>query len=208
MDELAVKLISSLNNLQLIYGGVSAIGIAIGFLMLNTGSISLKNTNTMLRVSLIENMVCAFGIWCLGYRISMDSIGGLIGTGLDFDIFRTVPEENCMKFIVLFACAQFTSSITTGALAERTYVDTQIAFKVMLNVLIFPIIASWVWGDGWLAKYGYQDFGGSGVVHIVGGTAGLVGAAILGPRLGLFNDSLPIVENRIREKLERLEHQY
>ena len=54
----------------------------------------------------------------------MDSIGGLIGTGLDFDISRSVPDEQAMKFIVLFACAQFTSSITTGALAERTYVDT------------------------------------------------------------------------------------
>jgi len=85
-------LIKSLNNLQLIYGGVSEIGIAIGFLMLNTGSISLKNTTTMLRVSLIENMICAFGIWFLGYRISMDSIGGLIGTGLDFDMFNTVDD--------------------------------------------------------------------------------------------------------------------
>ena len=61
-------------------------------------------------------------------------------------------------------------------MAERTYVDTQIAFKVMLNVLIFPIICSWVWGEGWLSKYGYQDFGGSGF-HIVGGTCGLIGAA-------------------------------
>ena len=93
VDELSVKLIKSLNNLQLIYGGVSAIGIAIGFLMLNTGSISYKNTTTMLRVSLIENMICAFGIWALGYRIAMDSIGGLIGTGLDFDIFNAVNDE-------------------------------------------------------------------------------------------------------------------
>lgn len=105
VDQLAVELILSLNNLQLIYGGVSAIGIAIGFLMLNTGTISLKNTTTMLRVSLIENMICALGIWCLGYRISMDSIGGLIGTGLDFDFFRSVPDTQVMKFIVLFACA-------------------------------------------------------------------------------------------------------
>ena len=73
--------------------------------MLNTGSISRKNTNTMLRVSLIENMVCAICIWFLGYRVTMDSIGGLIGTGLDFDLFRAVPEEESMKFIVLFACA-------------------------------------------------------------------------------------------------------
>ena len=54
----------------------------------------------------------------------MESIGGLIGTGLDFDIFRTVDDEHAIHFIVLFACAQFTSAITTGALAERTYVDT------------------------------------------------------------------------------------
>ena len=74
----------------------------------------------------------------------------------------------------------------------------------MLNVLIFPIIASWVWGGGWLAKYGYIDFGGSSF-HIVGGTCGLVGANFLGPRLGLFTDSLPTTENRIREKLERKE---
>jgi ammonia channel protein AmtB len=102
---LAVELIKSLNNLQLIYGGVSAIGIAIGFLMINTGTISLKNTKTMLRVSLIENMVCAICIWCLGYQISMDSIGGLIGTGLDFNLLNSVPDNQSMKFIVLFACA-------------------------------------------------------------------------------------------------------
>lgn len=91
--------------MQLIYGGVSAIGIAIGFLMLNTGTISQKNTMTMLRVSLIENMICAFGIYALGFRISMQSIGGLIGTGLDFDIFNAVPDHNVIDYIVLFACA-------------------------------------------------------------------------------------------------------
>ena len=105
VDELAVELIWSLNNLQLIYGGVSAIGIAIGFLMLNTGSISAKNTTTMIRISLIENMICAFGIYAIGYRISMNSIGGLIGTRLDFDIFNAVPDDNAIGYIVLFACA-------------------------------------------------------------------------------------------------------
>ena len=59
----------------------------------------------MLRVSLIENMICAIGIWTLGYRISMDSIGGLIGTGLDFEFFNTVDDMHAIHFIVLFACA-------------------------------------------------------------------------------------------------------
>ena len=59
----------------------------------------------MLRVSLIENMVCALCIWSIGYKISTNSIGGLIGTNLDFDFFRAVPDDQSMKFIVLFACA-------------------------------------------------------------------------------------------------------
>ena len=75
----------------------------------------------------------------------------------------------------------------------------------MLNVLIFPIISSWVWGGGWLSKIGYKDFGGSGF-HIVGGTCGLVGAYMLGPRLGLYNSSLPTAENKIREKIYKREH--
>lgn len=87
-------------------------------------------------------------------------------------------------------------------MAERTYVDAQIAFKVMLNVLIFPIICSWVWGGGWLSSLGYLDYGGSGF-HIVGGTCGLVGANFVGARLGLFKDTLPIYENKVLEKITK-----
>ena len=201
IDDLAVILIHDLDEIELIYGGITAIGIAIGFLMLNTGQISEKNTKTMIRVSLIELMLCAICIYALGYSLCMHSIGGIIGTGINFEVFNAVPDDECIQYIVLFTCAQFTSSITTGALAERTYVDSQVAFKVMLNVLIFPIVSSWVWGEGFLAKIGYQDFGGSSF-HIIGGSCGLVGAAFLGPRLGLFNESLPIQENKIQEKLD------
>ena len=95
-------------------------------------------------------MVCAIGIWCIGYKLCMNSLGGMLGTGLDFNFFTNVPEGKAFNFVVLYSCAQFTSAITTGALAERSYVDTQIAFKVMLVVLIFPIVTSWVWGQGWL----------------------------------------------------------
>ena len=73
----------------------------------------------------------------------------------------------------------------------------------MLNVVIFPVVSSWVWGEGWLSEIGYQDFGGSSF-HIIGGSCGLVGAAFLGPRLGLFTESLPVQENKIKEKLDKL----
>ena len=105
IDSLAVKLIHDLDEIELIYGCITAIGIAIGFLMLNTGQISEKNTKTMIRVSLIELMLCAFLIYALGYSFCMHSIGGVIGTGLNFEIFNAVPDEECIQYIVLFICA-------------------------------------------------------------------------------------------------------
>ena len=74
----------------------------------------------------------------------------------------------------------------------------------MLVVLIFPIVASWVWGEGWLYQLGFLDFGGSGVVHMIGGTCGLVGTALLGPRLGLYKDSIFANEMRTKEKIEQV----
>ena len=100
-----MKLIHDLDEIELIYGGITAIGIAIGFLMLNTGQISEKNTKTMIRVSLIELMLCAFCIYALGYSICMHSIGGLIGIGLNFEVFNAVPDDQCIQYIVLFTCA-------------------------------------------------------------------------------------------------------
>ena len=78
----------------------------------------------------------------------------------------------------------------------------------MMNVLVFPIVASWVWSEGWLHNLGYRDFGGAGVVHIVGGTCGLVGSIFLGPRLGRFPDTLPLAENKIRDRIKKYHEQH
>ena len=102
---MAVKLIHDLDEVELIYGGITAISIAIGFLMLNTGQISEKNTLTMIRVSLIELMLCAFCIYGIGYSFFSHSFGGLFGTGLNFDVFNAVPDDQCIQFMVLFTCA-------------------------------------------------------------------------------------------------------
>ena len=158
----------------------------------------------MLFISLIEWMICALGIWFIGFRITDSSLGGLIGSTLNFDFFNSVPDERALNYITLFACANFASAITTGALAERTYMDTQIAFKIMFNVLIFPIVASWVYGDGFLKRLGFEDYGGSLVIHVLGGICGFIGCLQLGPRLGLYNDSLPQQDTRYKEKRFKL----
>ena len=144
------KVVPFTSDLELSFIAAILFGISIGYVMINTGGISNKNTATMLKLSLVEQMVCAIGIWTFGYRLSMESLGGLLGSDLDFTFFISVPSDKSFHYIVLYSCAQFTSAITTGALAERCYGDVQVVFKVMLVVLIFPIVASWVWGGGWL----------------------------------------------------------
>jgi Amt family ammonium transporter len=87
----------------------------------------------------------------------------------------------------------------SGALAERIHIDAYVAYSLIMTAIIYPIGAGWAWGDGWLQQLGYHDFSGSGVVHLVGGVAGLVGTWICGPRLGIMGKhmkSTPIENNK------------
>ena len=77
-------------------------------------------------------------------------------------------------------------TIVAGSLAERTFVDTYMFFALLMTGFIYPVAAAWVWGGGWLKVMGFKDFAGAGVVHLLGGTCGMVGTVILGPRLGVF----------------------
>lgn len=91
-----------------------------------------------------------------------------------------------MTFLFDFSFCATASTIVSGSLAERIYVDSYIIYSMLMQGLIYPFIAGWAWGGGWLQVLGYHDFSGSGVVHTVGGLAGLVATAFVGPRLGLM----------------------
>lgn len=75
----------------------------------------------------------------------------------------------------------------SGSLAERTYVDTYIIFTVLMTTMIYPIVSSWIIGDGWLSVLGFHDAAGAGYIHMLGGICGLVGTSLLGPRVGIFD---------------------
>ena len=87
-----------------------------------------------------------------------------------------------------YAFASAATSIVSGSVAERVNVYTYVCYSILMFGFIYPMIVAWTWGRGWLYVFGYEDFAGSGVVHITGGFAGLVGAVICGPRLGRFED--------------------
>ena len=91
-----------------------------------------------------------------------------------------------LKFLFQYSFCSTSTTIVSGALAERTYLDTYLIYSVLITGFIYPIASGWAWGGGWLFSLGYHDFSGSGIVHILGGVGGLCGTIILGPRLGMY----------------------
>lgn len=91
-----------------------------------------------------------------------------------------------LMWIIAYSFSASCATIVSGALAERTFMDTYLCFQMIMTGFVYPISAGWAWNDGWLGRLGYHDAAGSGCVHMVGGAAGFWGTVILGPRIGFF----------------------
>ncbi len=175
--------------------------MAAGFAMLEAGLVRSKNVTMQLTKNIALFSLASIFYYILGYNLMYPgdgwSIDGILGafamTGLEpaglegADPDLTYASVGSDFFFQLMFCAA-TASIVSGALAERIKLWPFLAFVIVLTAVIYPIQASWKWGGGFLDAAGFQDFAGSTVVHSVGGWAALVGAIILGPRLGKYKD--------------------
>ena len=156
----------------------------LGFIMLEVGSIREKNSRNIIYKNLVDTFVSTITFWSIGYGHAWKSSGGLLGSGGFFDAgFDNADYRN---WVVSYCFCTTTCTAISGSLAERTFLDTYIFFTFIMSALIYPVLSSWVWGGGWLQQLGFHDHGGSGVVHMTAGFAGLIGTYILGPRLGFF----------------------
>ena len=153
-----------------------------GFAFLGAGLIRSKNTTNYLTKSFMDFAIASLGFWAFGFAFMLgDTAGGFIGlTGW----FLTGGDYVGWIFQMVFAATAAT--IVAGAMAERTRLQTYLAYSFIVSALIYPIYGHWVWGGGWLAEMGAMDYAGSGVVHAVGGFVALAGAAVVGPRMGKF----------------------
>ena len=153
-----------------------------GFAFLGAGLIRSKNTTNYLTKSFMDFAIASLGFWAFGFAFMLgDTAGGFIGlTGW----FLTGGDYVGWIFQMVFAATAAT--IVAGAMAERTKLQTYLAYSFIVSSLIYPIYGHWVWGGGWLADMGALDYAGSGVVHAVGGFVALAGAAVVGPRMGKF----------------------
>ncbi len=153
-----------------------------GFAFLGAGLIRSKNTTNYLTKSFMDFAIASLGFWAFGFAFMLgDTAGGFIGlTGW----FLTSGDYVGWIFQMVFAATAAT--IVAGAMAERTKLQTYLAYSFIVSALIYPIYGHWVWGDGWLSAMGALDYAGSGVVHAVGGFVALTGAVVVGPRMGKF----------------------
>ncbi|MHC4141958.1 MAG: ammonium transporter, partial [Planctomycetota bacterium] len=161
-----------------------------GFGMVEAGLIRTKNAANVLMKNLMDFCFAALGFFIFGYAIAYGGSGPLFGTsgwfmaGVD-PATGTLPTSVFWLFQAVFAGTAAT--IVSGAMAERMRFTAYLMYSFLLTAFIYPVVAHWVWGGGWLAAIDFHDFAGSTVVHGVGGTAALVGAWMLGPRIGRFN---------------------
>ncbi|MFU1478809.1 ammonium transporter [Roseovarius sp. C7] len=173
--------------------------MAAGFAMLEAGLVRGKNVTMQLTKNMALFSLASIFYYVLGYNLMYPgdgwTVSGILGafsvTGLEpvglegAEPDLTYASVGSDFFFQLMFCAA-TASIVSGALAERIKLWPFLAFTIVLTAVIYPIQASWKWGGGFLDAAGFQDFAGSTVVHSVGGWAALVGAIILGPRLGKY----------------------
>ena len=191
LDELRVVL----DSIFLLFCSVLVIFMNAGFGMLEAGFCRQKNAVNILAKNLIVFAVATLAYWAVGYALMYGDGNPFIGLSGFFFSGDPVPYGDdpypaavppAIGFLFQVAFAATAATIVSGAVAERVRFGAFLIFSTLLVAISYAITGHWVWDGGWLSEMGFSDFAGSTVVHSVGGWAALVGAAILGPRLGKY----------------------
>jgi len=192
------------DNLWLFVATILVIFMNAGFAMVEAGMCRQKNAVNILAKNLFVFALAVTAYWFVGYSlmyggsildgwlyfnglfVDPDPSGALAcAAGLEEDCSQLVPA---VDFLFQAAFAGTAATIVSGLVAERVKFGEFVVFSLVLTAFIYPIAGSWQWNGGWLSEKGFIDFAGSSIVHSVGGWAGLVGAVLLGPRIGKFVD--------------------
>lgn len=175
----------ALDAIWLLLGTCLVFWMQAGFAMVETGFTRAKNAGNIIMKNLMDFAVGSVIFWILGYGLMFgDSIGGFIGKPAALDGWSGNLDFVWFIFQTVF-CAT-AATIVSGAMAERTKFSAYLIYSACISAFIYPVVGHWVWGGGFLAQMGFHDYAGSTVVHSVGGWCALVGAKMLGPRIGKY----------------------
>ena len=157
-----------------------------GFAMVETGFTRAKNTGNIIMKNLMDFCIGTVMFILIGFGLLLgEDLFGFIGKP-GFDIFTSYADFGWSNFVFNLVFCATTATIVSGAMAERTKFLSYCIYSAVISALIYPIEAHWIWGGGWLSQLGFHDFAGSCAIHMVGGISALIGAKLLGPRIGKF----------------------
>lgn len=164
----------------------------VGFAMLEVGCVSAKNINNIILKGVLDITISAMTFWAFGYALAYGGDNGEFIGGDEY-FFGKCLDGSCAGYdstyhgwFFQFAFAATAATIVSGAVAERTTITAYVLYSVVLTGFVYPVVVHWQWGGGYTSDEGAVDYAGSGVVHMTGGLAGIIGAAIIGPREGRF----------------------
>lgn len=175
--------------LWIMLSAILVIFMQAGFALLEAGSTRMKNAGHVASKTVITFALSALTFWAVGFGFTFSEGNFWIGMkgfflqGID-EVFG-VPVD--LFFLFQMAFAGVSIAIAFGGFAERAKLSVYIIFSILFTALIYPVVGHWIWGGGWLAEHGKQDFAGSTVVHLQGGIAALVATLLLKPRIGKYN---------------------
>ena len=157
-----------------------------GFAMCEAGFTIAKNTGNIIMKNLMDFCIGTVVFILIGFGLLLgEDLAGIIGRP-GFDIFTNYANFDWSNFVFNLVFCATTATIVSGSMAERTKFLSYCVYSAVISAIVYPIEAHWTWGGGFLAQMGFHDFAGSNCIHMVGGIAALVGASILGPRIGKF----------------------
>ena len=183
---------SAVNTVWVLVGAALVFFMQAGFCILESGLTRAKNAGNIIMKNLMDFCIGTPIFWIIGFGIMFGSSSAIFG-GIDLftrgDYSAVTPDGVPFYAFFIFQtvfCAT-AATIVSGAMAERTDFKAYCIYSAIISLIVYPVSGHWIWGGGWLSELGFHDFAGSCAVHMVGGMAALIGAAVLGPRIGKYD---------------------
>lgn len=185
-EEIMSAITSEVYGVWFLIGAAFVFWMQAGFAMVETGFTRAKNAGNILMKNLMDFCIGTVMFILIGFGLFLgEDLIGFIGKP-GFDIFTNYANFDWSNFVFNLVFCATTATIVSGAMAERTKFLSYCVYSGIISALIYPIEAHWTWGGGWLTQMGFHDFAGSNCIHMVGGICALIGAAMVGPRIGKF----------------------
>lgn len=180
-----------MNSLWVMVSTILVIFMLGGFILLEAGSTRMKNAGHIAGKTIFTFGLASLVFWAVGFGfIFGDNANFMVGLSNFFYSGAELEGMNLSSsvfFVFQLAFAGIAITIALGGFAERAKLSVYLIFTVLFSALVYPVVAHWIWGGGWLAEHGKQDFAGSTVVHLTGAMAALAATILLKPRIGKFN---------------------